>query len=275
MKTDTKLSAAEFFGWRHHPFSDTYVLQTPYLTEPDQRLCRRVTSLLSYGKSLAVTGPTGTGKSTLVQYLINGLDPTIYQGVFIHYGGLKRNGLLRAIADALAVDATGRSMPLLVKLQKHILQLAAQANALYPVIVIDDAQLLERESLMDLCSLLVNPQKKTQAASLILVGDQNLTRTLRLQVMAPIRSRLTVIAELQALDEPQSCDFISFRIKSAKGPDQLFDPDALAMIAAHCRGNRRHIMNVATLLLEEAYYRQEKTVGSQLVFSCDLIDISG
>jgi hypothetical protein len=34
-------------------------------------------------------------------------------------------------------------------------------------------------------------------------------------------------------------------------------------------------MNVATLLLDEAYHRQEKTVGSQLILSCDLLDISG
>ena len=51
--------------------------------------------------------------------------------------------------------------------------------------------------------------------------------------------------------------------------------DAMALIASHCRGNRRQIMNIATLLFEEALYRKEKTIGAQLVLSCDLIDISG
>jgi type II secretory pathway predicted ATPase ExeA len=275
MKEDTRISIAEFFGWRHHPFSDTYPLAEPYLGEKDHRICRRVGSLLSYGKSLALTGPSGAGKSTLVQHIVARLDPNIYQTTFIHYGGLKRSGILRAIADAMGVDAAGRSMPLLVKLQKHILQLASQANPLYPVFVVDDAQLLERESFMDLCSLLVSPQKKTVAASLILVGDHTLAKILQLQVMAPISSRLTAIIHVEPLNEPESVDFIAFRVKSAKGPKQLLDQDALSLVAAHCRGNRRLIMNVGTLLLDEAYHRQERTVGSQLIFNCDLIDIAG
>ena len=268
------ISMNEFFGWHHHPFSDTCRLNQPYLTEMDQRLIRHTTALLAHGKSMAVTGESGTGKSTLVQHIINTLDANIYLPVLIGYGGLKRGAILRAVADALTVDVTGRSMPLLVKLQKHILQITAQANPLYPVIVIDDAQLLERESFMDLCSLLIHPDRKTVAASLILIGDLTLAKTLSLQVMTPIRSRMTAVVQLKSLSENQSRNFIAFRLKSAKADENLFDPDALSIVTAHCRGNRRTIMNVATVLLEEAHFRQEKTVGSQLIFSCDLIDIS-
>ncbi len=56
--------------------------------------------------------------------------------------------------------------------------------------------------------------------------------------------------------------------------DTLFDPDALSLISSHCRGNRRRIMNAATLLLTEAFNRQEKTIGAELIYNCDQIDIS-
>ena len=55
------ISINEFFGWHHHPFSDTRRLNQPYLTDLDQRLIRHTTALLSHGKSLAVTGESGTG----------------------------------------------------------------------------------------------------------------------------------------------------------------------------------------------------------------------
>lgn len=275
MTTAHKPSMNEFFNWNRHPFTDTYTLAQPFVGGRDARLMDRCLSLLRCGKSFAVTGASGTGKSTLVGHLTAGLDPNYYRPTLVPYGGLKRSGILRAVADELGVDTAGRAVPILVKLQKHITGMAAEANARYPVFVIDDAQLMERESMMDLCSMMVSPQKKTAAASLILVGDETLAKTLGLHAMIPIRTRLTGIFAMTSLDEAESHEFIAYRLLQAKAPDSLFDTDARDIIASHCRGNRRQIMNVATLLLDEAYHRHEKTVGSQLILSSDLMDISG
>jgi len=269
------LSMAEFFSWSRHPFADTYQLSTPFLGTKDERICRRALSLLNCGKSFAITGISGAGKSTLVQHIVGQLDVKHYQTTYIHYGGLQRSGILRAVADCLGVDTAGRSMPLLVKLQKHILAMASDTNARYPVFVVDDAQLLEHESLMDLCSLMVSPQKKTVAASLLLVGDETLAKRLQLNVMAPVRTRMTCLFAMEGLDENEVDCFIDYRLKAAKAPDDLFDAETVALISSHCRGNRRQLMNIATLLLEEAFFRQEKTIGSHLILECDLIDQSG
>ncbi len=270
-----KISMSEFFGWHRHPFSDTYQLQTPFLGEKDDRILRRAISLLNCGKSFALTGPSGAGKSTLIQHILRQLDTKHYQTTYIHYGGLQRSGILKAVADYLGVDTGGRSVPLLVKLQKHILQLASETNARYPVFILDDAQLLEHESLMDLCSLMVSPQKKTVAASIILVGDESLTKRLQLHIMAPVRTRMTGIFSMEGLDEKETDLFVAYRLEAAKAPKDLFDSDALSLMSSHCRGNRRQIMNVGTLLLDEAYFRQEKTIGPHLILECDLIDQSG
>jgi type II secretory pathway predicted ATPase ExeA len=230
---------------------------------------------LSCGKSFALTGVSGTGKSTLIAHLIQQLDPNCYRSTLIPYGGLQRAGMLRTIADALGVDATGRSVPLLVRLQKHVRQLMSDTSALYPVFVIDDAQLMERESLLDLCSLMSAAGRKTVSASIVAVGDDTLSKKLQMHVMAPIRSRMTGVFATELLDEKQSREFIAHRLQQANAPAQLFDSDAIDLIASHCRGNRRRIMNVATLLLDEAYYREEKTIGSQLLLSCEALTISG
>lgn len=270
-----KLSPVEFFEWSRHPFSDSYPISEPYLSGKDRRIATSAASLLSYGKSLAIIGPSGSGKSTMLQYIISRLDSNYYRPILIHYGGLMRSGLLKAVADQLGVETNTRGLPLLIRLQKHIPDLSGAQNGLYPVIAVDDAQLLERESLLDLCSLIVSPKKKTSAASLLLVGDESLARKLDLDLMKPIKTRLTALLRQEPLDEKESRDFIRFRLEKAKALSDMIMPDALAMIVSHCRGNRRQIMNVATLLLEEALYRQEKTINSQLVLSCDLVDISG
>ena len=184
---------------------------------------------------------------------------------------MQRTALLKTIGDQLGVETQTRAVPLLVKLQKHIGMMATGKHPVYPVILIDDAQLLERESFMDLCSMVVCPQKKSTAASLIIVGDDMLARQMALAVMTPIRTRLTVNFRIEPLDGKETEQFIAFRLRCAKAPDDLFEPDALALVAAHCHGNRREIMNLCTLLLSEAYYRNEKTVSAELFTDCDLI----
>jgi general secretion pathway protein A len=267
-------SPAEFFNYKYHPFADTYRLKTPYLGEQDNRFLKTALSLISTGKSFALSGPSGAGKSTLVHYVLSRLDPNCYRPALVHYGGLQRNGMLKAIADVLGVVTSGRTVPLLIKLQKQIIQMASENHSMFPVFVIDDAHLMEKESLMDICSLMFNPHKETVAASFILVGDDTFEKKLSLQIMAPVRTRLTGQFNLNTLNDKDSLEFIKFRIANAKASENLFDPDALSIMSSHCRGNRRQIMNMGTLLLAEAFYRQEKTISAELIYSCDQIEIS-
>ena len=169
-------SPTEFFDYKYHPFADTYRLKKPYLGEQDLRFYKTALSLISTGKSFALYGPSGAGKSTLVHYVLSRLDVNCYKPAIVHYGGLQRNGMLKAIADVLGVDTNGRTVPLLIKLQKQIMQMAAENRSVFPVFVIDDAHLMEKESLMDICSLMFNPFKETVAASFILVGDETLEK---------------------------------------------------------------------------------------------------
>jgi general secretion pathway protein A len=262
---------AEHFGWAFHPFADTWKMPQPFCSQRDQRIFEQSMQLLQHGKSFAVTGPSGTGKSTLVQHLLENLDANYYHGLYIHYGGLPRTALLKTVGEQLGVETNTRAVPLLVKLQKHILTMVTGKHPVHPVILVDDAQLLERESFMDLCSMIVCPPKKGAAASLIVVGDDMLAKQMTLAVMTPIRTRLTLNFRIEPLSEQETEQFISFRLSCAKAPKDLFEPDALALVAAHCHGNRRKIMNLGTLLLSEAYYRNEQTVSAELFTNCDLI----
>ena len=94
---------------------------------------------------------------------------------------------------------------------------------------------------------------------------------MQLAVMTSIRTRLTVNFRIDPLSETEAGQFIAFRLRCAQAPKDLLEPDALTLIAAHCHGNRRQIMNLATLLLSEAFYRNEKCVSAQLFTDCDLI----
>jgi type II secretory pathway predicted ATPase ExeA len=264
-----KLPINDFFGWKAHPFADTYLQKKPYLPEKDQKHIDTIKRLLHNGKSLALCGPSGSGKTTLVHTLIGDLDKNAYRPVLIPYAGHPRNGLTRVLAEALGVDTKGRGLPLITRVQQHIETMTSGANPRHPVIIIDDAGRIENDSFWDLCSLLFQVSKQTIASSLILVGDEALAKRLDLYAMAPIRARLTGILRLNPLNEAEARLLIQSRLKNAEAPSDLLDNDAISIIAAHTRGNRRLIINNATLAIEEAYYRQEKTITADAIYNSE------
>jgi type II secretory pathway predicted ATPase ExeA len=264
-----KLPINDFFGWKHHPFADTHTQKQRFMPDKDQKYLETIKRLLHNGKSVALCGPSGSGKTTFVHTLVSDLDRNAYRPVLIPYAGHPRNGFTKVLAEALGVDIKGRGLPLISRIQQHIETMTTGSNPHHPVMIIDDAQRVEIDSLWDLCSLLFQISKQTVAASLILVGDETLAKQLELHIMTPIRSRLTSVMKLAPLTDAESIQFIRNRLANAGAPAGLFDDDALAIIAAHTRGNRRMIMNTATLVIEDAYYRQEKTITAESIYSSD------
>ena len=132
-----------------------------------------------------------------------------------------------------------------------------------------DAQRIEPDSLWDLCSLLFQTAKQKVASSLILVGDENFTRQLELHTMSPIRSRLTGIMKINLMNEHETRQFILNRLKNAQAPADLFEQEAIELVAGYTRGNRRGVMNTATVALEEAYYHNAKNVTADIFYNSD------
>lgn len=262
-----KITPNEFFGFKRHPFIDCPEFSEPFFSPHEERLFEMAGQLLHLGKSFVITGAPGTGKTTFTRHLRESLDKRNFHPVFISYSGLNRAGLLKAIGVACRLDLGKRTVPPLLKIQRHLLEAAQDKNPRFPVLLIDDAHLLERESMLDLCALIADPDQKRAAAALVLVGDDTLESNLQLNVMTPVWNRMACNLATQPLSEPDAIVFIQKHIDQVSAPKDLFAPEAVTMLAAKTRGNRRDLLNAATVLLAEAMLRVEKTVGPQLVLS--------
>lgn len=257
----TTTTASQFFGYRYPPFSDTFEVHTPFRTETDTLAAQRTLALLRQAKSLAIHGEAGCGKSMLTKSIINLLDPKAYRVAILPYGGLKASAILRELCEKFGLDTAGR---------KNLLsRLAAdftRANHKpFPIIIVDDAHAMENQSFIDLCSLLHEGQARTAAAALLLIGQPQLKRKLELDIFAPVRTRLACMLRIPTLTIEEAKEFIAFRLNIAEADPNLFDQQAMECLAVDAKGNRRMLMNMGALCLEEAARRKENVITSEIV----------
>ena len=195
------------------------------------------------------------------------LDSRSYRPIWLSYAGCNRSGVLRILAEKVGLELNRKGLPPLHKLQRHLALLQKEPGSPFPVIVVDDAQHLEVESIMDLCAILAHPDEQKALASLVLVGDESLDQILRLESRRAIASRMACTFRMEALTQDETKALLARRLETAKAPKDLFADDAMELLAAQSRGNRRELMNLGVMLCIEAHSREEKSITAELVLA--------
>ena len=260
-QTDQTQTALQFFGYRYPPFADTFEIHTPYQCDADSLIVQRTTALLRQGKSVAIHGEAGTGKSMLVKAITAQLDPKEFRIAHIPYGGIKPSAILRDLCDEFDVDTGGRKN-LLSRLSADFQR---SADKPFPIIVVDEAHEMQRQSFLDLCAMLHDARQRTAAAALVLVGQPVLKKMLELDIFTPVKTRLTCLFCMPRLSLDDAREFITFRLSLAQADTTLFNDEAVDCLATDAKGNRRILMNLAALCLEEAARRTDNVVTAEIV----------
>lgn len=259
-------TALQFFGYRYPPFADTFEIHEPYQCDAENLIVQRTTALLRQGKSVAIHGEAGTGKSMLVKSIVSQLDPKEFRIAHIPYGGMKPSAILRDLCDELDIDIAGRKN----LLSRVAIDFRRSSDKPFPIIIVDEAHEMQRQSFIDLCSLLHDARQRTAAAAVVLVGQPVLKKMLELDIFAPVKTRLTCLFSMPKLTLDDAKEFISFRLSQAQADPGLFDREALDCLSTDAKGNRRMLMNLAALCLEEAARRNDKVVTAEIVTAISL-----
>ena len=129
---------------------------------------------------------------------------------------------------------------------------------------------MQKQSFLDLCSLLHDARERTAAAALILIGQPVLKKMLELDVFASVKTRLACMFSMPKLTLDDAREFIAYRLELAHADSGLFDMEAVDCITADAKGNRRMLMNLAALCLEEAARRKDNVITAEVVTAISL-----
>lgn len=248
------------FKMKTHPFTEpapvAMILQ-------DQRLAEalaRLDYLANQGTIGLLTGPAGVGKSSVLRLFLHALPTNRYRPVYLHLTHVNANALLRLLVMGLGeMPARGRE-----KLLVQILQCAEKTEAC-TLLVIDEAHLLETDSLIDL-KLLANAGLKDRApVKILLCGQDTLRDQLRRQCHIDLAQRISVQARLFALSGDQTTAYLDHQMIQAGSSVKIFAAEAKSMIYEYAGGIPRKINNAATACLMNAASRNLTVINEDLV----------
>ena len=228
-----------FYGLREKPFS---ILPDPDLIYWGQghrlALAMMEFGVINNAGFTVITGEIGSGKTTLVRYLLRRLDPDVSVGV-ISNTPQGRDELLQWILMSLGQPFDGPYSTLFFKFQEFLRSQYAKKSR--TILIIDEAQNLQIEALEGLRMLSNINVDKDQILQTILVGQPQLKDLLCAPQLLQFAQRISSDFHLKALNGDEVTQYINHRLKSvgAKGP--LFSGEACSMIAQASSGIPRSI----------------------------------
>ncbi len=151
-----------------------------------------------------ITGPSGVGKSALLQRFIHDLPRPQYHPAYMHLTHLPAAGLLKLVAASLGeVPRRGKD-----RLFEQILEKARRLERAL-LLILDEAHLLGAEALTDIRLLVSSALDDRPPLRVVLVGQESLRQTLRQSQHAALLNRIAVRHHLVPLTKPETATYMA------------------------------------------------------------------
>ncbi len=226
--------------------------KNPFQMTPDPAMFfaskghKRALSYLQYGLSqgegfIVVTGDIGTGKTTIVKSLMNGLDPQTYiikQLVTTH---LEEQDLIEMICESFDLISTGLTKAALLNQFKAFLNSAHKLKRRV-VLIVDEVQNLPPRTVEELRMLSNFQIDNKPLIQSFLVGQKEFINTLQDESMEQLRQRVIASCHLGPLKREETAEYINYRLQLAGWNEgELFEEQALGLIHDLTEGVPRRI----------------------------------
>jgi type II secretory pathway predicted ATPase ExeA len=193
---------------------------------------------------ILITGEAGVGKTTAVHAVVSELPANKYSPVYL---GQDRDGtnVIRRLAAGLGLQPR--------RFRAHAwMQVGQQLSDNYteqgktPVVVVDEAHLLDDSTLEDLRLLTNTDFDRASPLVLILLGQLPLRARLKSPAFEALSQRLRFRYALEGFTEEETASYIKHCLRLVDAPEDLFTAEAIKQIFLASRGILREINNYAT-----------------------------
>ncbi len=250
--------------------------ERPFQLSPDPRFFfasnhhQRALSYLEYGLDqgegfIVITGPIGTGKTTIARNLLSNLGDSNIVAAQIVTTKLTPKELLELIAAEFKINVDGNSKAdLLQHIEKFLITLNQQGKR--ALILVDEAQNLPAETIEELRMLSNFQLDNKPLIQSFLLGQEELKEIIQAPDMEQFRQRIIASAHLKPLSCDEVKEYILHRIHLANGNNnELFSDNAFKLIHEKTLGVPRKINIFVDRLLLFAFLEELKIINSDAI----------
>jgi type II secretory pathway predicted ATPase ExeA len=206
-----------------------------------------------------ITGEVGAGKTVAIRAALSGLDPTRHTIIYLPNPTIGVRGIHHQIVAALGGQPLVHHATL-VPQAAGALAIEQAERGRTPVVVIDEAHLLEHAQLESIRMLTNHDMDSASPFSCLLVGQPTLRRRMKLGALAALDQRIGLRYTMPPLKPEETGSYLRHHLALAGRNDTLFSDDATALIHQTSRGYPRAINNLALQALVAAFAADKNIV---------------
>lgn len=248
------------FGLTHHPIprdaaGDAFFSLTPGYSQLESHF----NDLLEEPSLGILTAEAGIGKTAAIRNICSQLPSPDFLVVYLCDTSGSPCDLYRALAVELGLRPSQRKGQLWAELKNSLAKLLDEQRTT-PVIIVDEAQHLSDRFLGDLAGFLNFAFDRRSLAAVWLVGLPSIARRLRMQLHAPLQTRVAAHVHLLPLEREAFHSFIEHGVRAAGSREKLLTDPAMEMLFRVSRGVPRIASRVLRAALKKAHAKNQNVV---------------
>jgi general secretion pathway protein A len=256
----------QFYGLKENPFNVTPNPEYIYLGENHKEALAQLLYGVREKKGfIVITGEVGTGKTTLIHYLLEKLDGNSHtKTAFLFNPKLTVNDFIHYILNDLGLTVQGQTKgEYLHNLHRYLLNAYRKDERV--VLIVDEAHGLNPELLEEIRLLSNLETSRSKLLQIVLVGQPELDRTLSRPEFRQLRQRINLRYYLPPLPEKETKEYIEKRLRIAGARASLFTDKAIKEIYMKSGGIPRLINILCDNALLNGYAMEQKIVDERSI----------
>lgn len=257
-------SIADYFNTSAIPFLSP--TRTPFLTESFVENQSIINSVFFARQIAAISGLSGSGKTSLFNYALNQLEPSSHRIVICSLSAPNKGGLYKSLSLKSGLKPKFYSDDSKNQLMEFFNNENRQGK--FNCIIIDECQSYSLPMLEELRCF----YEDSANFSLILSGLPSLfLEKLNLSVSSPMKRRIGVFVTISPLSLNETKEYILHNLSAANAKDNIFDEKSFPAIHSFTKGTPGKINQLCYASMIYAFKNKSSIITDEIVTECSKI----